>query len=352
VRVPRPDWGAAGRILATLALGLVGGAVFAWWHLPLPWMLGAMSLTMAASVAGVGLLMPNVFRSIMLTVLGVLLGSGFTADVAAGVVAWLPSIAAIPIYILVSLAAGLLLLRRLGRLESVTAFFSAAPGGLSEMMLLGERAGGDMRQIALLHGTRIFIVVFTVPFLVRQIGGTGQSAATLAAPGLAGPVDLLILAGCAVIGYLGGRLVRLPAAVMLGPLLASAAAHITGLVTTAPPPPVVIAAQVVVGAAMGARFAGIPPRVIGQLLLVGGALCLLLLSISLLTAGSLDAVTGIGFVALLLAFAPGGMAEMCLVALALGAEPIFVATHHVIRIGLVVLLAPLLFRLWRRWKPA
>jgi hypothetical protein len=342
------DRAAARRIVSTLALGLVGGGAFAVLGLPLPWMLGAMTFTIAASVAGASLGLPAGLRTAMLTVIGVLLGSGFTSDVAAGVARWLPSIATIPLYVVASLAVGVWLLRRLGRLEPVTAFFSAAPGGLSEMVLLGERAGGDMRQIALLHATRIFAIVFMVPFLVRKLADPAPGAASAVAAALPELVDIVILGGCAVAGYLGGRLVRLPATPLLGPLLVSAVAHLSGIVTTAPPPPAVIAAQVVIGAAMGARFVNVPPRVIGQLVLVGGALSVALLGCSLLTAAGLEAVTGLGFVLLLLAFAPGGIAEMCLVALALGAQPIFVATHHVIRIGLVVLLAPLLFRLWRR----
>ena len=57
--------------------------------------------------------------------------------------------------------------------------------------------------------------------------------------------------------------------------------------------------------------------------------------------------TGSACVALVLALGPGGIAEMGLVAVAMGIDPLFVATHHVIRIGLVVLMAPPLFRLWR-----
>jgi hypothetical protein len=45
-----------------------------------------------------------------------------------------------------------------------------------------------------------------------------------------------------------------------------------------------------------------------------------------------------------LAFSPGGLAEMSLIALALGVETAFVATHHVARIGMIVIVAPLLFR--------
>ncbi len=49
-----------------------------------------------------------------------------------------------------------------------------------------------------------------------------------------------------------------------------------------------------------------------------------------------------------LAFAPGGLAEMSLIAIAINADAAFVATHHVVRIFLIVVLAPLAFRLTRR----
>jgi uncharacterized membrane protein AbrB (regulator of aidB expression) len=48
--------------------------------------------------------------------------------------------------------------------------------------------------------------------------------------------------------------------------------------------------------------------------------------------------------AVILAYAPGGLAEMSLVALALAIDSAFVATHHVLRIMMIVLVAPTVFR--------
>ena len=55
-------------------------------------------------------------------------------------------------------------------------------------------------------------------------------------------------------------------------------------------------------------------------------------------------VTGLSLEALVLAFAPGGLAEMSLIAIAVGADSAFVATHHIIRVILIVGVAPALFR--------
>ena len=49
----------------------------------------------------------------------------------------------------------------------------------------------------------------------------------------------------------------------------------------------------------------------------------------------------------MLAFSTGGLAGMALIGLALGVDVAFIATHQVIRIFLVILLAPAAIRLWR-----
>jgi hypothetical protein len=73
-----------------------------------------------------------------------------------------------------------------------------------------------------------------------------------------------------------------------------------------------------------------------------------MLGLALCLASGVQAMTGLSAEQILLAYAPGGLTEMSLVALALHAEAAFVATHHVVRIFLVIVAAPILFRLWDR----
>ena len=53
---------------------------------------------------------------------------------------------------------------------------------------------------------------------------------------------------------------------------------------------------------------------------------------------------------LVLAYSPGGLAEMSLVALAMNADIAYVASHHLVRISFVMMLAPLLFKIFLRVK--
>ena len=57
-----------------------------------------------------------------------------------------------------------------------------------------------------------------------------------------------------------GRKLRLPAAIMTGPILLSAVAHLSGLTRTVPPDWAVTLTQLVVGTSLGARFVGLPRR--------------------------------------------------------------------------------------------
>ena len=66
---------------------------------------------------------------------------------------------------------------------------------------------------------------------------------------------------------------------------------------------------------------------------------------------ALAPLSGIPFPAVVLAFSPGGLAEMSLIALFLGIETAFVATHHVARIAMIVIAAPLVFRMLRGKSP-
>ena len=102
-------------------------------------------------------------------------------------------------------------------------------------------------------------------------------------------------------------------------------------------------AQVVVGSAIGARFTGVPIRRVLGLMAAAVVSTVVMLAATVAFALVLAPATGIDWRSIVLAYAPGGLAEMSLIALSLGIETAFVATHHVIRIGLIVVGAPLVF---------
>lgn len=67
-------------------------------------------------------------------------------------------------------------------------------------------------------------------------------------------------------------------------------------------------------------------------------------SITVLFALAVASITPYGFTDLLLAYSPGGLAEMGLIALSLNIEVAFVTTLHIFRVLLVAMGAPIIGR--------
>jgi membrane AbrB-like protein len=128
------------KLLATVALGALGGWLATLLQLPLPWMIGAMVTTTIAALAGLRLAMPRQLRGVMVSVLGVMLGSGFTPEILARFGEWLTSLLLVVGYIAAAGAVCLFYLRRVTAYDRTTAYFCAMPGGLTEMMLAATRA--------------------------------------------------------------------------------------------------------------------------------------------------------------------------------------------------------------------
>lgn len=348
----RPDARTLGAWGMSLVLGALGGWLFTALGTPLPWMLGAIFANLCAALAGFRPAVPGPLRMAMVTVLGVMLGSAFTPDILDQLGNWVVSLAGLFFYVVAATGLVILFFRRIVRYGPVTSYFSAAPGGLTEMILVGTAMGGDERVISLTHAIRILITVFTLPFLYQLFAGYERPAGGLP-PGdavLTG-YDIALLAASAVVGALAARAVRMPAYFLTGPMIGSAIVHLAGLTAAHPPPVAVAVAQVVIGAAIGSRFVGVPLKSMRDTFLASlGSTSLILLTGAAFAVG-VSALTGIPFSSLILAFSPGGVAEMSLIAISLGRDVAFVSTHHLVRIIIVVMLAPTAFRILRRWLP-
>jgi len=325
-------------IATALGLGVLGGAGFAVLGLPLPWLLGALAATTAASLGGLALRVPDGLRRPMIAVLGAMLGTTFTPDRLDGALGWLPTLGALPIYVVLVGCVIFAYLRRFSAIDPTSAFFAATPGGLSEMIALSDQLGGDQRFVSLVHGARLLFIVATIPVLA-WLSGHAPPARTISLSLSVDPMGLAVLAALAGLGYVLARRLRVPAATFVGPLLGSAAGHLAGWIEIAPPYLLMALAQLVIGSSVGARFSGTPVYLIGQTLLLGAGATVIMLLITLAFGGALNLLTGYALILLLLAFIPGGFTEMSLIALAMGVDPAFVVTHHSVRVFLVVLIA-------------
>lgn len=333
-------------VIATLACGVSGGALFAWLGLPMPWLLGAIVGAAAAAMAGLPARVPKGLRNLILVILGLMIGSSIHRDTLAHIARWPVSMTAVAVYVGVVITATYHFLRRFAGFDPVTAFFAASPGGILAMTVIGTAFGGRTRSIALTHGVRIVLVLFTIVFSYHLLLGVGSN---LTAPG-SGAVPLtanqiILLTVIGAVGWLLGALLRLPAGAMLGPLLLVAAAQLLGVKFSPLPAYPLLLAEVVLGSGIGADFAGVKPRELARGMMISLVATLGMLSLSLMFSLAVRELTGMPLDALFLALSPGGLSGVSLVALALGIEPAFVAAHNLLRVLLILIAGPLVFRM-------
>jgi membrane AbrB-like protein len=342
-------------LLATLALGAIGGVIAQALHLPLGYLLGSLAVTGVLALSGArplgrAITMPPPLRMCFVPVIGVTIGGAFTPEVVGQAAGWWPSLLGLCLFVPVAHATAFAIYRT-GGLDRQTAFYGAAPGGLLETVALGEEAGADVALLTVLQFLRLIGTIVAVPLIFWGMTGHAVGSASgvqmVGAEVALGLRDVAILIAAGLLGVAVGHLLRLPGRIITGPILLSAAAHALGWVEGVPPGWLIAITQIVVGTGLGARFAGAPRMVLRRgavLAAVNGAVALM---VALGFAFALQAVLDEPVPAIFLAFAPGGLAEMSLIALSLDMSVIYVTAHHVARIILAVFLAGMGQRLLR-----
>ena len=336
--------------LMTLAIAGLGVVVFMLLGLPLPFLFGPMTACLLAALARAPLKGMGTVSILARTVLGVAVGASITPEVVARIPQMAGSVALVPVYVVMIGIVGVPFFRRLGY-DPVTSWYAAMPGGLQDMVIFGQQAGADVRALALIHATRVLVIVTLAPLIL-----TGLYGATLTVGG-GGPIrvrpggELLLMAAAALIGWKGGERIGLFGASILGPMILTAALSLGDLIHTRPPAEAILASQFFIGIGIGVQYVGVTLRELRSFILSGLAFVLLLAALAAIfteivtLSGLAQPVEGF------LAFAPGGQAEMTVLALVAGADLGFVILHHLTRIVVVILGAPLAARLLKVKPP-
>ncbi len=334
-------------VLYSFLVGLAGVGVFHLAALPLPWLLGPITACLLAALMGVPLGGIKPVNETMRTVLGVAVGSTLTPAVIATFPSMWPTLLLIPIMVAAIGATGIPYFMRIWKYDFATAYYATMPGGLQDMLVFGEEAGGNVRTLSLIHATRVLVIVVALPFLLQGIweadltNPPGVPASTVPLQ------ELLIMAACAIIGWQGAKRIGLFGASILGPLIVTAAATLSGLLHFRPPAEAIWAAQFFIGMTIGSKYSGITGAEVRRDVVAGLGFCVILI---LLTVVFVEPIYQFGLAPgqdALLAFAPGGQAELTVLALIVGADVAFVVAHHVLRIFVVILGAPLAVRLFQ-----
>ncbi|MEM9145754.1 MAG: AbrB family transcriptional regulator [Pseudomonadota bacterium] len=329
----------------TLAIAAAGAALFWVLSIPLPFLLGPMFGCLIAALAGLRLEGPQTVSVAMRTVLGVAVGASVTPELIGRLGDFALSVALVPLFILVIGLCGVPYFRRVCRFDPVTAYYAAMPGGLQDMILFGAEAGGNARTLSLVHATRVLVIVALIPLLLVWIwdrpldNPPGEPAGTI-------PVhELALMAACALIGWKGGERIGLFGAAILGPLAVTAPLSLVSLLHHRPPAEAILVAQFFIGIGIGTYYVGVTATELRRVIVAALGYCVLLAGVALVFAEVVVLTGAAPPIEALLAFAPGGQAELVVLAIVAGADTAYVVSVHLSRIVMVILGAPVAARL-------
>lgn len=343
------------KLLTTLFISYIGGCLFYWLNIPIPWMLGPLVfVNLFSSIWKVKVYWPVKIRNSGLIVLGYIMGSSFTMDTLHQIIDQLPAMVIATIATtLFSLLIGYITHKKTG-IDLATSMLGSTPGGMTQMVILSEEMPDcDTTIVTFMQTIRLLSVVFIVPFLAMHAlpNAAGHAAQTMAVSDTL-PHAPFIFAAVAVASGLMAHLLKFPTPFLLGPVLGTMALVLTGLQPPHVPQPIVIAAQLFVGIYMGVTTKPSNLENWRQLLpyaLVGG------IGVVLFTLGFGYLLTywhNIDVISAFLSTAPGGMAEMGITAINVGADISIITAYQLFRLLFMLLILPVALKWWLHSRPS
>lgn len=333
--------------LITFIVAGLGVLVFMGLSLPLPWLLGPIVASLIAAIIGLPMRGIKPVNDLMRTILGVAAGATFTPALLFSMTGYWPTLLLIPVMIFVIGLIGVPYFQRIWGYDFATSYYATMPGGLQDMLVFGEEAGGNVRTLSLIHATRVLVIVVALPFILQSVWDTDLGnlpGAPLASIEIS---QLLIMSFCAVVGWQVAKRIGMFGASILGPLILAGIFALSGILTNRPPAEAIWMAQFFIGMTVGVKYAGITMAEVRRDLFAGFGFCIILIVLTIIVTEAIYATGLAPALETLLAFAPGGQAELTVLALIVGADMSFVIAHHVLRIFIVILGAPLFAKLFR-----
>lgn len=344
--IPSPALHSALNLLVTLAIGAIGAVVFSLLSWPLPWMLGSLTSTLIGSLLGFRPHIPMRLFTAILLILGIYAGAALDPSLLYSIWHWPLSLIGMVLLVAATTAASHWYFRRVAGFDQTTALFASVPGAQSLILILGARSGADEKQMLIPQITRVLAVIYFVPLILVSAGDlTGLDINRIRAVpeetwALPQWSSVLWALGAVVLGVWVAKRLRWPQPLMLGPLSGIALLQVSGLTDLSIPGQALVPVQFVLGTYLGTRFAKIRWRT--AVTISGHSLVALLITVTLVAmmTALLTLVTDIPPAAIFLAFAPGGLPEMVLIAATLNADPAFVVVHHVVRFLIIAIALP------------
>ncbi|MDJ1157968.1 AbrB family transcriptional regulator [Chelatococcus sp. SYSU_G07232] len=348
---PGPNSSSLLRQVVQTAVAAAGGYLFSLAGVPAAWLSGAVVAVALLCAVRRAVAMPPGLSDAAMLLAGVSMGGAATPEALGAFARYPASLGLLALSVVVVVLLSGAWLTRLAGWSRIDAMLGSAPGALSTVMAVAADRGARIGPIAVVQSFRLAVLVVVLPSVVFAIDGGRPLAAVH--NGDMSPAALgLVLLGGLIFGTLLKR-IGMAAPMLLGATLVSAVAHACGWVRGALPGDLGIFALILLGAFIGTRFRTVDrPSLVASLPAALGSFAVSGVVAALFAVAAAE-FARVPFGAALVAFAPGGLEAMTVLALVLGLDPIYVGAHHLARfLGIGVALPLAASWLARRGGPA
>lgn len=328
-------------ILITLCASALGGLAFHLLGLPAPWLSGGVLAVAVLALKRWGGPVPRPLFNASMILLGASMGVSVTPETVSRIGTWPGSMVGLGVSVAGIIGISFYFLRRVAKWDVPTALFASMPGAFSMVLLMAGEARASVPRVVVAQMMRVFTLVALVPIFITGMGHMDPIARVSHDGTL---FDYALLGGLCIAASWAADRLRVPAGMLLGAFIVSALLHLTEISTITLPQPVMIAGFIVLGASIGRRFANIEPRSIVTWLWPSLGAFAGAAAVSGFSAFAVSYLFDIPFPQVLIAYLPGALEAMILMAFALGIDPAFVAAHQLARFIVLTMLVPFLVR--------
>ncbi|WP_418180019.1 AbrB family transcriptional regulator [Aliarcobacter lanthieri] len=333
------------QMLLALLVAFCGSILFIFLHLPLPWLLGSIfATTVLIRFQKIPIQSPKVFSPPARILIGLTIGSAFTPQILEFIPHYAISLLLVIPFTILVIFFGTYYYYKVLKYDLKTSYLGSMPGGVIEMVIIGQELKADTSKITLMQSSRLFFVVVSLPFIIQyifQIDIRGNQLLTTPIK----DIDLFEFSYIYIFGILAAfiaKKLRITAAYLIGPMIISMVLYSSGFVHTHIPDELLKFIQIIFGSIIGFTFKNVDLKTILKTLVatLGHFIILLILC----TIFILIIYHFMDFKALdiLLAFGPGGQTEINLIAILVGANLPYITLHHIVRLFIVMNIAPVI----------
>ncbi len=340
-------WPTLKKTVLLMAIALPVGLGLTALHIPIGWLLGAMLTGIVyVMVQGRSQKLYPGLATVGQVIIAIATAARFSWETLTHASEYaLPLMLCIVITAALSMLNGYLLARWTG-IEYRTSLLGSIPGAGPSIVALSEEMGANGLVVAVLQYLRILLVSAVIPILASLLFASQSVEMAIApAPSATTPTlpllpNVLVLVTCGLLGIWGGKLLKLPSALFLGPFLAALIAFWLSPTPLYLPQPLLVLGLLLVGLTIGLKFDWQTVRNLLKAVILESILVLLLILVCMGVAYGFHLITQVDALTAVLGSTPGGISTMIASAIQLGGDSALVMTMQMTRMMLILMVTP------------